>query len=141
MVESLRAKLRQWFFGDAVSPATLRQVGIPVAENGQNRLSFANDYFDLFVWVDDSGTITEFHLCYEKMGMEKVFTWNDKGVLTHRKVDAGKQQRHMTAIYTPDGAFPKTMVSERFQQNAHQLDQKIVALVLEKIEAYDGPEI
>lgn len=141
MKDLLIPRLKEWLFGSGIPPGALRRVGEAVVENGYTRISYASDYFDLFVWLDANQLIAEFQLCYEKLGQEKVFTWNDKGTLSHRRVDSGKQQRSMSAIYTPNGAFPRAMVSERFRQSAERLDRELVAFVLEKIEAYRGPEV
>ncbi len=41
---------------------------------------FSDEYFDLYVWTDPSGTITGFQLCYDKPGKERAFTWfSDSG--------------------------------------------------------------
>lgn len=141
VIKQLLEKLRQWRSPEELSTADLRQVGGDLSENGLIRRSYASDYFDLFIWLDDQDQVIEFQLCYDKMGKERVLTWNQHGTITHRKVDAGKQQRQMTSIYTPDGALPKSEVRSRFQQNSRALDQRLAEFIIDKIESYSGPEL
>ncbi|HNV69806.1 MAG TPA: hypothetical protein PKO06_08925 [Candidatus Ozemobacteraceae bacterium] len=140
MLKTLIDRLKKLLFRADLAPETLRQVGKDIVEGGLTRRSFSNDYFDLFIWLDDQGQLREFQLCYEKMGNEHVITWSHEGTLSHRKVDGGKQQRKMSSIFVPDGAFPRTLVCQRFAQNSSQLDPHLVAQIIEKLESYSGPQ-
>jgi hypothetical protein len=114
-----------------------RRVGDPVIDGGETRLWFTDDFFDLYVWINQEDQITEFQVCYDKEQRERVLTWKADGYLSHRQIDVGKQQRNMTPVYLPDGALDKTRIGERFRESSRTLEPKIVALVLEKIAAFE----
>jgi hypothetical protein len=54
---------------------------------------FADDYFDLIVWVGNRGECIGFQLCYDKSGDEHALTWHKKTGFRHHRVDSGELQR------------------------------------------------
>jgi hypothetical protein len=51
-----------------------------------------DEYFDLFVWYEEDGTIHGFQLCYDKPGTERAITWLRTGRLSHTLVDSGEDK-------------------------------------------------
>ena len=98
---------------------------------------FADDYFDLIVWVGERGEFIGFQLCYDKSGDEHALTWHKKTGFSHHRVDSGETQRpyKATPILVADGALDFARLISLFKERSRIMDQQVAQLVLGKIEA------
>ncbi len=102
---------------------------------------FADDYFDLIVWVGETGEFIGFQLCYDKSGDEHALTWHKTG-FSHHRVDSGETQRpyKATPILVADGALDLASLTYLFKERSRIMDQKVARFVLDKIEGIQ-PEL
>jgi hypothetical protein len=98
---------------------------------------FADDYFDLIVWVGDGGECLGFQLCYNKSGDEHALTWYKETGFKHHRVDDGELQRpyKATPILVADGVVDFASLSCLFKERSGKMDQQVAGFVLGKIEA------
>jgi hypothetical protein len=98
---------------------------------------FADDYFDLMVWVGKRGEFIGFQLCYDKSGDEHALTWHQKTGFTHHRVDSGELQRpyKATPILVADGVVDFARLIHHFKERSREMDQQVARFVLGKIEA------
>ena len=99
---------------------------------------FADDYFDLIVWLDKRGEITGFQLCYDLPGEEQALTWRQRTGFSHHRVDDGELQRpyKATPILVADGPVDHAAIARLFQKRSRNLDDKLARFVLSKIGSY-----
>lgn len=107
---------------------------------------FADDHFDLIVWLGDDDAIVGFQLCYDKGKDQRAFTWKAPNATRHDRVDDGESEPgryKSTPILLPDGAFDVVRVREDFRKASGEIDPLIASLVMEKMKAWRGakPEI
>jgi hypothetical protein len=97
---------------------------------------FADDYFDLIVWIGARGEITGFQLCYDKSGDEHALTWHKTTGFSHHRVDSGELQRpyKATPILVADGAWDFARLLSLFKGRSRMMDQQVARFVLGKIE-------
>jgi hypothetical protein len=97
---------------------------------------FADDYFDLIIWVGERGGFIGFQLCYDKFGDEHALTWHKKTGFSHHRVDSGEMQRpyKATPILVSDGSLDLTGISHLFTERSRTIDAKVASFVLSKIE-------
>jgi len=100
---------------------------------------FIDEFFDLYIWFDDSNGIVGFQLSYDKKRHCRALTWwQDKGYL-HDKIDDGEGrpgQHKSTPILAPDGIFDKKAIADAFVKASAGLDEGIIKFISEKISAY-----
>ena len=98
---------------------------------------FADDYFDLMVWVGKKGEFIGFQLCYDKSGDEHALTWRRKTGFTHHRVDSGELQRpyKATPILVADGVVDFAWIIHHFQERSRKMDQQVARFVLGQIAA------
>jgi hypothetical protein len=103
---------------------------------------FADDYFDLIVWVGNGGECIGFQLCYDISGDEHALTWQKKTGFKHHRVDSGELQRpyKATPILVADGVLDFARLTHLFQERSRIMDQQVARFVLGKIEAIQ-PEL
>ncbi len=101
---------------------------------------FADDYFDLIVWISHNGAITGFQLCYDVRHAERALTWTREKGFLHERVDAGEENpaKNRTPILVPDGLFRHQEVRERFLAESAEIDPAVRNFVSEKLEQYPG---
>jgi hypothetical protein len=99
---------------------------------------FADDYFDLIVWLGKRGEFIGFQLCYDKFGDEHALTWHRKTGFGHHRVESGEMQRpyKATPILVADGSLDLAGISQLFQERSRAMDEKVARFVLAKIERY-----
>jgi hypothetical protein len=111
---------------------------IPVVQPGQEprRRRFADEDFDLVVWLSDTAEIVAFELCYDRPRVEQAVTWSSDHGYGHFRVDSGEETplRNRTPILISDGSFPKAEVLAGFRQASGTLDPTIRAFVLLRLE-------
>jgi len=105
------------------------------------RRFFVDKALDLYVWFDESNSITGFQLSYDKQGLCRALTWwKDKGY-SRSRIDDGEQhplQPKATPILLPDEDVPfdKKAVAASFMAVSEKLDKSIAKFVLEKVSEY-----
>ena len=104
------------------------------------RRCFSDATMDLTVWVDASGGITGFELCYDKENAERALRWIRGEGFDHKRVDDGEQSPwdNLTPILIPDGVFPAKEISRLFEENSREIDRSIADFVFRKL--LDYPE-
>lgn len=103
---------------------------------------FADDYFDLIVWVGNGGECIGFQLCYDKSGDEHALTWHQENGFRHHRVDSGELQRpyKATPILVADGVVDGANLACLFKERSRKMDQQVAGFVLGKIAAIQ-PEL
>ncbi len=99
---------------------------------------FADDYFDLIVWVGKKGEIIGFQLCYDNFGDEHALTWHGETGFSHQRVDNGETDRpyKATPILVPDGSFDAATIARLFKKHSRAMDKRVAEFVLDKITHY-----
>lgn len=99
---------------------------------------YQDDYFDLYVWQNDSGAVTAFQLCYDRNRTEGAITWNSTSGFTHDRVDAGEHtpKHAMTPILRADGNPPYFRLYHRFVDAASELPPALRSCLVEHLRAY-----
>ena len=99
---------------------------------------FADEYFDLIVWLAEDHSVDGFQLCYDLGPSEHALTWDRSNGYHHDRIDDGESSptRNRTPILVADGHFPVQEILSRFEDSAAQVDASIRSLVVEKIRAY-----
>jgi hypothetical protein len=97
---------------------------------------FQDDFFDLFVWMDNSGTVVAFQLCYDRSHQERVLVWNQEKGFLHRRVDDGELTplKNMSPILISDGRFGAVKVAAEFARRALYLDGSLRDFILARID-------
>jgi hypothetical protein len=103
---------------------------------------FADDYFDLIVWVGNRGECIGFQLCYDTAGDEHALTWHKETGFSHQRVDSGELQRpyKATPILVADGVVDFASLIDLFKERSRKMDQWVARFVLGKIAAIQ-PEL
>jgi hypothetical protein len=104
-------------------------------EASRERHWFQDDFFDLFVWTDESGTIVAFQLCYDRLNHERVLAWNATSGFSHRGVDDGENTplKNMSPIMVADGRFAAERIAAEFGRRAKKLDSRLHDFIYGKI--------
>jgi hypothetical protein len=72
--------------------SVLREIKSVKQERGTGRRRwFESDGLDLVVWLDASGNVTGFQLCYDFGQGEQALTWREGTGFAHSNVDAGDE--------------------------------------------------
>ena len=101
---------------------------------------FEDDLLDLIVWLDESGSITGFQLCYDKYRDEHALTWQRRGGFSHRRVDDGEycSNRHKgTPVLLPDGLIDSTRIRDAFKNRSTTIDQQVAVFVSQRLSLLD----
>ena len=109
---------------------------------GPARRWFADEEFDLIVWVARDGSVHGFQLCYDRIaGTERALTWTSKAGYSHGRIDDGEASpaKNQTPIVVRDGTFRPDAILPSFAAAAATLDPSLRDFVLEKLRAYPGP--
>lgn len=99
---------------------------------------FRDEYFDLYVWSNQNGTITGFQLCYDKPGKERAITWLSGKGFFHHRIDSGDQNpiKNQSPVLVQDGLFQGDEIARRFTESSPALDAKLAAFVRRKLKEY-----
>jgi hypothetical protein len=99
---------------------------------------FQDDYFDLFTWQELTGKVTSFQLCYDRLGRERVISWDGERGFGHHLVDDGESSPHknMSPVFVVDGPFYSQEVIPKFVQASHQINETIRKFIMQKLIEY-----
>ncbi len=105
---------------------------------------FLNEYFELIIWYDrQGGDVTGFQLCLDRNRFERAFTWTKEYASTHFVSDAyvEKGVSHLaTGILKGAGRTVSAEETQRLIAEKGELDDDLLAFVVEKIEGYNVRE-
>lgn len=107
-------------------------------EGEPRRRWFADDYFDIIVWLDQNETLLGFQLCYDKKRNEHSLTWTRSGGFQHDLIDDREESpaKKESPILIADGPFPADKVMERFITDSEGIEQEIRSFIIEKLSAF-----
>ena len=117
----------------------LREIGSVKQYEGELfRRWFEDDFFDLFVWYDQSHRLFGFQLCYDKTHRENALTWLEDRGYSHHSIDAGETSvwEMKAPTLLNDASFADRRVIESFIARSKNIDAEISTLVLEKLKEY-----
>lgn len=114
----------------------MREIAATPAPSGRRRRWFNDDFFDLWVWLEDDGSIWGFQLCYDKSGSERAFTWTVENGHTHARIDDGETiaGRNRAPILVADGLLAVNDVALAFEQRAGAVDREVGDFVLARLD-------
>jgi hypothetical protein len=100
------------------------------------RQRFQDDFFDLFVWSDQTGTVVAFQLCYDRFKRERILAWREATGFIHRRIDDGEQMpvKNMSPIMISDGVFASASVAAEFDSRGLELESRLLNFIRRKID-------
>jgi hypothetical protein len=103
-----------------------------------NQRWFSDEYFDLFLWLDEAGRIRHFQLPYAKnTPKERVVEWRRWVGLAHHGVDDGEDEpgkMKASPILVADGQLDTAALLDELRARSANLPKEITDFVIEKIE-------
>jgi hypothetical protein len=116
----------------------LTEISLTQNENKIIKRWFQDDYFDLFTWQNETGQITCFQLCYDRLGNERVISWDNEQGFAHYRVDDGEASPHknMSPVFVKDGVFSSQEVMFKFLEAGTQITSEIHTVILKKLQEY-----
>jgi len=115
-------------------------INVRQIDNESRRRWFEDEFIDLIVWLDTSGDLTGFQLCYDKCHDEHALTWKRHSGFSHLRVDDGEycSNRYKGApILLPDGVIDATRIQDAFRQRSAAIERQIAAFVSQKLSLLD----
>ena len=97
---------------------------------------WADEYFDLIVWLEPGGAVWGFQLCYDRGYAPRALTWIKGKGYTHDGIDDGEGnggESKGSPILVKDGFFDVKSVGARLAAAAGELPREISAVILEKV--------
>jgi hypothetical protein len=117
----------------------LREVKKPRQNDGERRRIFFDEFFDLYLWMNNADGISGFQLCYDKRGNERAMTWREDAGYSHTKVDDGEPLDggyKMKPILVADGLFQADTIAEKFKLASETMPDWIADFVYERISKF-----
>jgi hypothetical protein len=96
---------------------------------------FADDYFEIIIWLDNDSAISGFQLCYDKKKNERALTWTKQNGFRHDWVDGGETSptKNRSPILTEDGAFQVAPVLQQFILRSKNMEGPLRSFIIEKL--------
>jgi len=106
--------------------------------NTNQKRWFQDDYFDLFIWQNNTGQFVSFQLCYDRLGNERVITWDKERGFAHHRVDDGEASPHknMTPVLIKEGVFSHEEVIPRFIESSQEISAEVRDFILQQLYEY-----
>jgi hypothetical protein len=116
----------------------LQVAPIKAVEGDFPRKWMTDDYFDLYVWYEENGSIHGLQLCYDKKDDPRALTWLQAGAMRHNRIDDGEEspEANRSPILTDACPFHLEPLRTEFLTRAANIESEIRALVVEKIDAF-----
>jgi len=107
-------------------------------EDLRKKCWFQDDYFDLFIWQNDASQITNFQLCYDRLGNEHVISWDYERGFGHYRIDSGEDSPHknMSPVFVSDELFLSHEVKLKFVQSSGHITQDVSSFITQKLDEY-----
>jgi hypothetical protein len=92
-------------------------------------------FFDNFIWTDESGTVLAFQLCHARLDHERVLTWDGTAGFIHLRVDGGERMPlgNMIPVMVADGHFGAEHIAAEFEQRSVERDVRSRDFIRAKI--------
>ncbi|MDB5867341.1 MAG: hypothetical protein JWO70_5147 [Betaproteobacteria bacterium] len=100
---------------------------------------FSSADLDLIVWLDETGSVVGFQLCYDKSRGERALTWRAGRGYDHSAIDDGEgnpAQYKSTPILVADGHFDRERVAEIFLESSEDVPAPIRDAVADRLRHY-----
>ncbi len=96
-----------------------------------SRRWFESDGFDLIVWLDRTGSITGYQICYDFGRGEHALTWRSGEGCSHHRVDTGDTSPlgNESPVLVADGNVPWQQLTNVFNARSGTLDASLRELV------------
>lgn len=118
----------------------LREIGAPrLDEQRRLRRWFQDDYFDLYVWLNDAGHPIAFQLCYDRHRVEGAISWSHRSGYAHARVDDARMTPGMpsTPLLLTGSVAPYFRLYPRFLEAVHDWpERELRAFMLQHLRAY-----
>jgi len=117
----------------------LHEVSNPRQNENERRRVFSDEYFDLYIWLEDDDSVSGFQLCYGKNSGERALTWRRSSGYTHLRVDDGEDTDggyKRKPMLVSDGMFDWNTVLAKFRHASEGLPRGYRDLVLDRIKEY-----
>jgi hypothetical protein len=103
-----------------------------------NKRWFADDYFDIIIWLDNDSAVSGFQLCYNKKNNERALTWTKAHGFRHDLINGGETSptKNQTPILMGDGVFPAGKVLEMFIVRSIHMEESFRSFIIEKLRNY-----
>lgn len=113
----------------------LREVTSTESAVEPHRRWFADDFFELIVWLDETSTVEGFQLCYDRGRRERALTWTEAKGFRHDAVDDGESSplKNQTPLFRKGGDFDGGEILRRFRSASALLPRTIAEFVDSKI--------
>jgi hypothetical protein len=108
------------------------------ADSKSEKRWYQDEYFDLFIWQDETEQITSFQLCYDRLGDERVIYWDSERGFAHYRVDDGEDSPHknMSPVLVRTGELPSNEVFTLFVQSSQLMDSDLSRFIIQKLDEY-----
>ena len=100
---------------------------------------FSSQELDLIVWLDETGAVVGFQLCYDKSRGERVLTWRAGRGYEHAAVDDGEAlpaHHKSTPVLVADGRLDRDRVAVLFAEASTAVPEPLRSTVQDLINAY-----
>ena len=93
---------------------------------------FTDDFWDLFTWSDELGSIVRFQLAYGKPNAEACLIWDAEEGFSHAKISSGEQIAgiNRSPILLRGGTFDSGLITERLRNESSEIDGTVSSFVL-----------
>lgn len=112
--------------GVLMEPATSRR------RDGQlRRRWFTDEDMDLYLWFDENDELRHLQLCYDKLRVERVLSWNEDIGYSHDRVDGGEHRGGgpRTPIFRKGEACDVDTLIVRFRARSLNIDGALFDVV------------
>lgn len=97
---------------------------------------FADEYFDLIVWLEPDGRVWGFQLCYDRGFKPRALTWTAAGGYKHSGIDEGEPcggAQKASPVLVEDGRFDARGIAARLEKAATGMPPELAGFVLGKV--------
>ena len=100
---------------------------------------FADDFFDLIVWLEPDGSVWGFQLCYDRGFKPRALTWIKGKGFTHAGIDDGEEPggaHKSSPVLVRDGLFDPKSIGDKLAAAAGELPPEMLAPILQKVREF-----
>ena len=117
----------------------LKEYSYPKAgQKNLRRRWFLDESMDLIIWVDQSGSIQNFQLCYSKQENERALVWDPIKGCRHFRVDSGEPGplKNLSPMMEDDERVDIGWLRRSFGQRAKEIDVAVRDFVRSTLRGY-----
>ena len=115
------------------------EMNIRQIEGEPRRRWFADEFFDLIVWLEPDGAVWGFQLCYDRGYKPRALTWTKDRGYTHNGIDDGEGDGGAikgSPVLVQDGLFNAKTIGERLAAAAGELPPETAAFIMKKVNKF-----